>query len=498
MEKKKAPISLTGLIVLIIFLAAVVGGLVYFFTNYDLQIMSKDKENEVSQVENKEEIEESKIEELDKDSELVKELYNIVLKYDDSFGSYAWQNEETASFYKDKKITLSSLSNIERMLVIRKNNENMSEISNENDKNKILKDVNFETDLNTGNIYVYPNINKITNKIFNKDVEELNLIKCRGCALDIIYKDDFIYEIEFEGGGMGNAECAYSEIQKVEKIDDRIEIYDKYIYLDFLKAWLPEDDELVHIYTSADKTKEIGKEEDKFVFWDDVNKKEYADKEIFGSVYQKYKDKLNTYKHTFQKSEDGTYYWVSSEIYKKIEDINNLSKEDAEKNAKDVLDKYMDLQHFENGGIGPAPQIFAELGLMSEKEILTLEQNLLGTDPSIYIKSNVEYKKFKDSLLNYVTEDYFERNFSHYTNMDGYVGFCSTAGGIIATEVEKVTLNKIEENKYIFDVILKDIQMYEHYLNPEEGESLTEEDYLFNINITFEYIDGKLLVSEWK
>ena len=47
-----------------------------------------------------------------------------------------------------------------------------------------------------------------------------------------------------------------------------------------------------------------------------------------------------------------------------------------------------------------------------------------------------------------VTENYFEKNFSHYTNMDGYVGFCSTAGGIIATEVEKVTLNKIEENKY--------------------------------------------------
>ena len=349
MEKKKSPMSLIGLIVLIIFLAAVVGGLVYFFINYDLQIMSKDKENEVSQVENKEEIEESKIEELDKDSELVKELYNIVLKYDDSFGSYAWQNGDTASFYKDKKITLSSLSNIERMLVIRKNNENMSEISNENDKNKILKDVNFETDLNTGNIYVYPNINKITNKIFNKDVEELNLIKCRGCALDIIYKDDFIYDIEFEGGGMGNAEYAYSEIQKVEQNKEQIYIYDKYIYLDFLKAWLPEDDELVHIYTSADKTKEIGKEEDKFVFWDDVNKKEYSDKEIFGSVYQKYKDKLNTYKHTFQKSENGTYYWVSSEIYEVAEDKESITLKLGEYTVEEVKYDEAGVSNFDCG-----------------------------------------------------------------------------------------------------------------------------------------------------
>lgn len=69
MEKKKAPMSLTGLIVLIICIATIVASFIYFFQNYDLQIMNKKGENELIKAENKEEIYETKIEELDKDIE---------------------------------------------------------------------------------------------------------------------------------------------------------------------------------------------------------------------------------------------------------------------------------------------------------------------------------------------------------------------------------------------------------------------------------------------
>ena len=57
---------------------------------------------------------------------------------------------------------------------------------------------------------------------------------------------------------------------------------------------------------------------------------------------------------------------------------------------------------------------------------------------------------------------------------------------------------KIEENKYTFDVILKDVQLYEHYLNPEEGEIITEEDYLAEHRITFELINDKLFIDKWE
>lgn len=42
------------------------------------------------------------------------------------------------------------------------------------------------------------------------------------------------------------------------------------------------------------------------------------------------------------------------------------------------------------------------------------------------------------------------------------------------------------------------MEVYDHYLNPEDGESITENDYLFNTEICFEYVNNKLVISQWK
>ena len=88
-------------------------------------------------------------------------------------------------------------------------------------------------------------------------------------------------------------------IEKVEKDQESIYIYDKFIYVDYTNFDTTSGDSKIHIYTSADKTEELGTETSLT-----------TTKELF----EKYENKLKTYKHTFKKAENGSYYWLSSEI----------------------------------------------------------------------------------------------------------------------------------------------------------------------------------------
>lgn len=184
-------------------------------------------------------------------------------------------------------------------------------------------------------------------------------------------------------------------------------------------------------------------------------------------------------------------------IYKiTVEKDNILKDKYAERMAKETLEKYIELSDFENSAIGPMPNILVELGLENQENINLLTDGIY--DASTYIKSNTKYEEFKDKLLEYMTENYFMENFSQYKNIDGYVGFCNCAGGTILTEIEKITLKSIDGTTYNFNVVFKDIEMYEHYLNPAGGENITEDDYLFDIQISFKYINNKLVIDQWK
>ena len=171
--------------------------------------------------------------------------------------------------------------------------------------------------------------------------------------------------------------------------------------------------------------------------------------------------------------------------------INN-----AEEMAKKTLNEYIKISDYENSNIGPMPYILVKLGLETEENIdlLTSEVN----DTTTYIKSKTKYEDFKEKLLQYVTENYFLENFSQYPNIDGYVGFCNCACGTIPIEVEKITLKSVNGTQYTFNVVFKDMEVYEHYLNPEEGENINKEDYLFNVEMCFEYVNNKLLIAKWQ
>ena len=168
----------------------------------------------------------------------------------------------------------------------------------------------------------------------------------------------------------------------------------------------------------------------------------------------------------------------------------------AEKMAKNTLNEYIKLSDYEDSNIGPMPYILVELGLENEENINLLTSEI--NDTTTYIKSNTKYEDFKEKLLQFVTENYFLEKFSQYQNIDGYVGFCNCACGIIPIEIERITLKSNKGTRYNFNVVFKDMEVYEHYLNPEEGENISEDDYLFNVEMEFEYIKDKLVIAQWQ
>ena len=163
--------------------------------------------------------------------------------------------------------------------------------------------------------------------------------------------------------------------------------------------------------------------------------------------------------------------------------------------AKKTLDEYTELSCYENNSIGPMPYILVKLGLESEENINILCKE--NTDPSLYIKSNTKYEDFKKSMLKYLTEEYFEEKFSQYKNIDGYVGFCNCKGSITPIDIQDIKLTSKDIDKYTFDVTFRDLEMYEHYLNPEEGENIKEDDYLYNKTISFKYVNNNLVISQY-
>ena len=233
-------------------------------------------------------------------NDLIQKLYEYILKSDDFDYSFAWQNEmEPASFYKKSKVTYSSLSDIEKTLIVLKNYNN-SEIKNVNKSS--LKNI-IDTTYIHDTVKVYENINDKASTIFNQSDSNWN--NYEGCSGILEYENNNYYLSEFEGGGKGTSEVGYAKIQKAEKDENYIYIYDKYIYIDSTNMDVGENDKKVHIYTTSDKMNDLGAETEGI--WNSDF--------VIEQLYQKYENQLKTFKHTFKKVEDGSYYWLSSEIY---------------------------------------------------------------------------------------------------------------------------------------------------------------------------------------
>ena len=181
---------------------------------------------------------------------------------------------------------------------------------------------------------------------------------------------------------------------------------------------------------------------------------------------------------------------INNENY--IVNEENKQNENLENLAKNKISKYLKLSVYERNNIGPMPNILSELELESIKNLEKLCEN--SNNPSEYIKSNVKYDIFKEALIEYVTEEYFDTYYSQYKNMDGYVGFCNCAGSFIEVEVEDIKLVSKTEEECVFDVTFKDVELYTHYLN---GENISKDEYLFNDNIKMKIINKELFISDF-
>ena len=251
--------------------------------------------NNIENVENEIELEVLNIED-----ELVEKLYGYVLKSDNFDHCFAWQNNlEPASFYRKTKVTYEDLSDIEKTIVVLENYTD-SEIKIV-DKAK-LKGVIENIDSVYNDVRVFEKLSEKSNEIFNQTITKWN--EYDGLAGALEYKDDNYYLIGYDGGGKGTSIIGYSKLQKAEKDEENIYIYDKFMYVDSTNMDLNENDSKIHIYTTSDKAKDVGQEKD-IVWGNDQNLEKY---------YEKYENELNTFKHTFKKAENGNYYWLSTEI----------------------------------------------------------------------------------------------------------------------------------------------------------------------------------------
>ncbi len=177
-----------------------------------------------------------------------------------------------------------------------------------------------------------------------------------------------------------------------------------------------------------------------------------------------------------------------------VTNVNTLTNPKIETIAKNTFNEYLEkIASYEKSNVGPMPYLLKELELATEDELDLLCKNISSTNE--YIKSNVKYENFKNALLQYVTEEYFVKFFSQYRNIDGYVAFCNCAGSGVWTSVEEAELVSRVGNTFNFKITLKDLEMYEHYLNGDEY--VKEDDCFHNIDIALEYVNNRLVISEY-
>lgn len=177
-----------------------------------------------------------------------------------------------------------------------------------------------------------------------------------------------------------------------------------------------------------------------------------------------------------------------------VTNINNLTNPKIEDIAKNTFNEYLEkIASYEKSNVGPMPYLLKELELATEEELDLLCKNVSSTNE--YIKSNVKYENFKNALLQYVTEEYFVKFFSQYRNIDGYVAFCNCAGTGNWTSVEEAELVSRVGNTFNFKITLKDLEMYEHYLNGDEY--IKEDECFHDINVALEYINNRLVISKY-
>lgn len=163
--------------------------------------------------------------------------------------------------------------------------------------------------------------------------------------------------------------------------------------------------------------------------------------------------------------------------------------------VEEAYKRYLMVDRYVDSSVGPMPSLLTVLGLIENEELEKVITNSNAQDASTYIDSTVNYNTFKNEMLTYMTEDYFEQYFSDYKNMDGNVGVCNCAAGIPVFEVAECREIKLTNDVYACKMIMKDTEMYEHFLVEGESEQLTYQSCFVGQIVNFKKVNDRMVVD---
>ena len=248
------------------------------------QIISDDKISNTTNIVN-----------LDINSNQIQSLYKYIMTVN--------ANQEEL-VYRTTKVTEQQLNNQLKLITVF---QNLS--ANQADETKTIKD-----EYGISSVHKYFNKAKVENmakKIFGNDATITHESTMIGIGENIDYKDNRYDMYNYEGGGGFRWEPSTSKLIKAEQVGDEIYIYDKYVHLS-------EVDNIINginhsgscdIYSASDKSIKLSSNVD-------FSKNNlYGDDEI-GNIEKFLNHELTTFKHTFKKSSNDSYYWYSTEPLK--------------------------------------------------------------------------------------------------------------------------------------------------------------------------------------
>lgn len=147
-------------------------------------------------------------------------------------------------------------------------------------------------------------IDNVAKKVFGDNVS----ITHESCWSDFGYTRNFEngrYDcFSYQGGGGSPWENSASKLVSAEQLGNEIYIYDNYAHI-----YSNESSSGYDIYNSSDKSLKIASN---ISFEQIFNGRKYPDVD-FGNLQSLTGNKIKTYKHTFKKASDGSYYWFSTE-----------------------------------------------------------------------------------------------------------------------------------------------------------------------------------------
>ena len=117
------------------------------------------------------------------------------------------------------------------------------------------------------------------------------------------------------------------------------------------------------------------------------------------------------------------------------QEVNTTSKTFTNEEIKTCIQNYLDLVGRNEG---------SSEGLLVYLNLTTYQEQKEHTDDN-YAKTNIKYSDFKNKMLNYMTEEWFEEKFmktfiERYKDVDGYLWYLDVGASGTEWEVESVTL----------------------------------------------------------